>query len=634
MGTPSILYDLASRRFLLLEPEWTVGKVLNLLVALGPEYVLLASLDEAEPGSRSFHGATAFEIELNLSRVSEDDRLDQIPDLLQKLDHLPTCDAYLPAHRAPGYCVVVDEEDVVGVWDEDNNLGPWRSGEEGLHRLEVDHEQDVDLGSELSLFVSLETDHFQDPESLVLNVPVGSEIEVWVRPKRGFRIVGPRSARLRVEALDRNDSKTFRSSATVFRLRATQAGVGRVELRAFFKGLSLGRLIVAPRVHDPEEPRDNGWHTTCRSEATASALLRGVPEGSPDLTLTIHEIGEGDDQEFEFRFHSPRFQEETFGPFRLMEDPQPQLQRLFDDLEDGGGFQYEDSIRRRVNQTGAYIFQRLLPEPLQHRIWSQRKQIKTVQILSDEVSIPWELCLLCGPENGRTVEDEVFCEAFALTRWWSGAESTRELPVCKIGVIVPSDSGLPDAEEEARLLLGRATPECPVERLPDSYCDLVQAFDRGAYGALHFTGHGVAFTDTGDWASIDLRRGESLRPVDLNGIASNLGLAHPVVFLNACRTGYGGQALSGIGGWATQFLRVGASAFIGTLWSVRTRPARLFAETFYEALFDGKTIASAAQQARCTVRDRYPNKTTWLAYTVYADPLAKVVPREPVYCSS
>src|SRR5688572_9361520 len=50
-------------------------------------------------------------------------------------------------------------------------------------------------------------------------------------------------------------------------------------------------------------------------------------------------------------------------------------------------------------------------------------------------------------------------------------------------------------------------------------------------------------------------------------------LVQPIVFLNACQAGRAGYKLTGIGGFAHAFLRAGAGAFVGTLWSVGDEPA-------------------------------------------------------------
>lgn len=109
----------------------------------------------------------------------------------------------------------------------------------------------------------------------------------------------------------------------------------------------------------------------------------------------------------------------------------------------------------------------------------------------------------------------------------------------------------------------------------------------------------------------------------LSGSVLNLGRSKPLVFLNACQVGQGGMSLTGIGGWASRFLAAGAGAFIGPLWSVYDKPACDFAKHLYSELIGGKPIGEAVKNARLSIRQ--DGDPTWLAYTVFAYPLATVV---------
>jgi CHAT domain-containing protein len=96
----------------------------------------------------------------------------------------------------------------------------------------------------------------------------------------------------------------------------------------------------------------------------------------------------------------------------------------------------------------------------------------------------------------------------------------------------------------------------------------------------------------------------------------------PLVFLNACQVGRAGYSLTGLGGFARAFLNIKAGAFVGTLWSIGDTSALTFAETFYEKLMAGKTIAEttiAARQAAKNAED-----VTWLSYVVYGHPSGRV----------
>jgi CHAT domain-containing protein len=99
-----------------------------------------------------------------------------------------------------------------------------------------------------------------------------------------------------------------------------------------------------------------------------------------------------------------------------------------------------------------------------------------------------------------------------------------------------------------------------------------------------------------------------------------------LVFVNACQTGRAGEGISGVSGFADAFLRPttegGAAVFVGALWSVGDTLARTFADTFYARLLAGERLVDAVKAARRTCQDE--SDFTWLAYTVYGNPFARV----------
>jgi len=115
---------------------------------------------------------------------------------------------------------------------------------------------------------------------------------------------------------------------------------------------------------------------------------------------------------------------------------------------------------------------------------------------------------------------------------------------------------------------------------------------------------------------------EALVPEDLGGRVANLGKGRPPVFPNACQVGQSQMARTGIGGWASRFLRAGAGGFLGAYWSAYDRPAYDFAHAFYGLLLAGTPIGRAAREAR--LAGRGSGDPTWLASTVFADPRAAV----------
>ena len=277
---------------------------------------------------------------------------------------------------------------------------------------------------------------------------------------------------------------------------------------------------------------------------------------------------------------------------------------------------------QRLAAKGASLFASLLPADLQQLLWSLHSRIQSVQVQSEEPWIPWELCKLCGQENGRAVEGPFMCEGFALTRWLPGIALKPHLRLKNLAVVVPADSGLAFAASEQDYLLSLANGGRQVRRIPATFLDVRAALASGVYDGWHFSGHGGFRGSDPNRSAISLENQETLTPEDLSGVVTNLGRAKPVVFFNACQIGRSAMSLTDIGGWAKQFLHAGAGAFIGAYWSIYDKPAADFAQAFYNRLLTGMPIGKVTQEARKVIQS--DGDPTWLAYTVFATPLATV----------
>jgi hypothetical protein len=104
--------------------------------------------------------------------------------------------------------------------------------------------------------------------------------------------------------------------------------------------------------------------------------------------------------------------------------------------------------------------------------YALKDQITSVLVQSEEPWIPWELCRLCGEENGRVVAGPFFCEAFAITRWIPGLAFKPKLTLQNMAVVVPSDSGLPCAFSEREYVLSLAQSGRRVTRIPATFLDV------------------------------------------------------------------------------------------------------------------------------------------------------------------
>jgi len=154
----------------------------------------------------------------------------------------------------------------------------------------------------------------------------------------------------------------------------------------------------------------------------------------------------------------------------------------------------------------------------------------------------------------------------------------------------------------------------------------VVAFAKGgAAQIIHIATHGEFDTDQPNRSAIHLQDGE-LTPALLQG--SNIrGLRRerPILFLNTCHGGRMNFDLCGLGGWAQKMVgEIGVSAFVGAQWEIHDRLASAFAIHFYDGLQAGLTLGQAFHQARQHIRELAPNNPTWLAYTLYGDPNARV----------
>ena len=144
--------------------------------------------------------------------------------------------------------------------------------------------------------------------------------------------------------------------------------------------------------------------------------------------------------------------------------------------------------------------------------------------------------------------------------------------------------------------------------------------EAGFDGLLHFACHN-AFSSSG--SRVTMADG-AFDPIDLAYATQSRALraSRPLVFFNACRSAGEIDWFSTSLGWAPQFLRAGAGAFVGTLWPVRSDSALLFANAFYDHFVTkGQNLGNASLQARRSIRDQ-GGDPTWLAYAVYGSPAA------------
>jgi hypothetical protein len=346
----------------------------------------------------------------------------------------------------------------------------------------------------------------------------------------------------------------------------------------------------------------------------------------PDLEITIRLDATG---ALLFEAHAPDPDEGinmvALPPVPLGMPPKEYLHLLFKDIENLplDTEEAREIAERKLAVKGLAVWE-LFPRELRELLWKRRRQALSLLLQSDDPYIPWEIAKLQSTsQKGRIVPGPFLCEAFAVTRWLRGRGHETALPLRSFALVVPGNSGLPQAgqeRDEIRALAERHGRH--VSELEAKYQPVCDALASGAHDAWHFTGHGFTVGDDPDRWCIQLENLPNLCAEDLRGQTANLGLARPLVFFNGCTTGRGGLTLTGPGGWPQGFLKANAGAFIGAYWAIKDGKAHELAVTAYKGLFKGLPIGEAFRQARLRLHKKYKGDPTWLAYTVFAHPLA------------
>ena len=239
------------------------------------------------------------------------------------------------------------------------------------------------------------------------------------------------------------------------------------------------------------------------------------------------------------------------------------------------------------------------------------------------------------PGQPHLPEETKFLGQMGLVRWLYGTFPPQTIQIRK-GRVLYVIPHYPDpryrllqAEQEAHYL----EQMFQAKAIEPQSKSVRQLLESGNFDLLHFAGHGIAEQgNIGNAKLLMQGRIEGSKYIldhlsattieQYSNLKSEADKNRPMVVLNACQIGREGYVLTSIGGFAQAFLNSGAGAFVGPLWSVGDRPARIFTETFYKGLMDGLTLSEATIRAR--EQAKQAGDATWLAYAVYGHPNLKV----------
>ncbi|MEU4510468.1 CHAT domain-containing protein [Nonomuraea wenchangensis] len=397
-----------------------------------------------------------------------------------------------------------------------------------------------------------------------------------------------------------------------FGLVAPVTGLHKVIVRVFRNGTLLGEAAVQVTAETEVE-----WQEpTVRTAAIPSMAFE-----PGEVTLHVQRDLEG----YRFQFvgevmHAPeRVKRLAADPTKIVEQMAGELSLM------AAGRAAQDSaalIHRRLQGRGAELWG-VVPEMVREQFWAQAGRISSLTIVSELDVIPWELLY---PVDGDR-KNGFLAQTVPIVRWVYGHRRVRRLAMNRVACIVPpEDASAPaiDCSAEVAMVRSRLSGlrgDPDIVELDDMY----ELVEHDLAGVVHFTGH-HGFSDA-EGPVLRLHGGE-LRPVDLEPAArSRPWRSSPLVFLNGCRTAGETPSIRSNTGWAEKFIRIGAGAFIGSLWGVRSESAARFADRFYEHFYErGEPLGRATLAGRLEIMDE-TGDPTWLAYTAYGSATATVAGR-------
>ena len=394
-----------------------------------------------------------------------------------------------------------------------------------------------------------------------------------------------------------------------FELRADRPGPVRVSITAWIGGSYLGELPVEITA---ERDRLPGPHREVVTEIITESV-----EGA--VSLVVRHDPRQNTYRFEFRDEDNPDEVTS----NLSYDPGPHVERLvaeLDGLTKGRSGYSAAQTREYLVNAGAGLWSQLVPEALREQFWDRQHRIQQLTILSDKDVVPWELLypLDLGRDAGFLVEQ------FPVTRAIFGWRPARTLCLQPTRFVLPEGS-LREAGQEIDAMRHLLDPGQAPGEVISALTLLTDLIGNGNFGLLHFACHNTY--DPADGPSIKLGNVQFTPTLLTRAVIQKaLMRSAPIIFINACRSAGFAASYNRLDGWASKFLEAGAAAFIGSLWAVSDGTAREFAQELYSQLQAGSPLGEAVMRAR-QVAASQPDDPTWLAYTVYGDPRARVSQR-------
>ncbi len=423
-----------------------------------------------------------------------------------------------------------------------------------------------------------------------------------------------------------------------FELRPHTVGRTYITVHCLQKGTPLGTLSTQVEVseHMPAQVQQR--------TVEARRLTLDSASESPDLTLFVnYDISQAQPRLLLNLYCDSRLSQ-SYPPLTLRSDPQTYYDSMYRRLSDITDLfdlkktdaQAMESMQQAVRKLGHSLWNDLIPQALQERYALERAEwhAKSFLVITDEPFIPWELIWPYGYQ-GETWEDEIpWCLSMRMTRWLhrdqegSGLQGPpTNLELDRFAFVGPTQTNLSAVSSEGADLKSLMQKAGVSDASPqfNTLEQVTSLLESGEYDWFHLASHGEFTAEEPDRDSVLLLEGnQRFTPNSLIGpqVQGHLFRQRPGFVLNACHTGRQGFALTQLGGWVNRLVGSGAGLFMGPLWTVTDESAKRFAKHFYALLLEGDTVAQALHGAREVIRQT--GDPTWLAYSVYAHPNARL----------
>ena len=291
----------------------------------------------------------------------------------------------------------------------------------------------------------------------------------------------------------------------------------------------------------------------------------------------------------------------------------------------------EISIKNRWSpDTAKALFELLIPNPQKERL----KRKGHISWILDEksASYPWELL------QDNSVDAKPLCINAGMIRQLRTVNyrtTIKRAPQKKALIIADPElkgyvTQLPGAKKEGFKVEEALNKfEYPTTTLIGRDASTItKSFFSQDYSIIHLAGHGEFNPDNPRLSGMIIGK-----ELFLNSFAiEQLPTVPELVFVNCCHLGYTSavdekfyrdryKLAANIG---TQLIRIGVKAVIAAGWAVSDDAALLFAEVFYDRMFNGSHFGDAVKDARDAVYKEHPQNNTWGAYQCYGDPYFKL----------